>query len=162
MCVRVAPSGAALFLHLFNFSVDILNPPHIVGGIINNSTMKIHYSAVVLDKASQDKLLSFVGVPSGWKAIAHHMTIIYGQGLPESIKADLGKNVELRVTHIGKSDKAIAVKVEGYFSKNFIPHVTVAVNVNEGGKPVDSNRIEDWAYVGDTLTLYGLVEEVGY
>jgi hypothetical protein len=55
-------------------------------------------------------------------------------------KSDLGNEVRLKVTHLGVSDMAIAVKVNGYESVNVIPHITVAINP-DGGKPVMSNNI---------------------
>lgn len=119
----------------------------------------IHYSAVVLTQMSQAALLAIVGQPEGWKAFAHHMTIIYGQGLPASLKGDAGKEIKLVATHVGRSDKAVAVKVAGYYSNNEIPHVTVAVNITEGGKPVDSNKIGDWQSI-EPIDLYGMVMEV--
>jgi hypothetical protein len=53
------------------------------------------------------------------------MTICLG---PLKNKSDLGNEVRLKVTHLGVSDMAIAVKVNGYESVNVIPHITVAIN----------------------------------
>jgi hypothetical protein len=84
------------------------------------------------------------------------MTIAFGQGVEN--EEDLGKEVGLVVTEIGVSDMAIAVKVEGYPSKNAIPHVTLAINP-DGGKPVMSNQITDWTPVGP-LKIRGTVTNI--
>lgn len=128
------------------------------GGLKNED--KVLYSAVVLNKESQSKLLEQFPAPEGWRKIAHHMTIVFGKGLDD--KSEVGTEVELTVTELGISDMAMAVKVEGYPSANKIPHITIAVNDKEGGKPVMSNDITNWGKVdlGYTLNLYGIVTEV--
>jgi predicted kinase len=120
---------------------------------------KVLYSAVVLDKNSQKDLLSKFkdSIPEGWKPFAHHMTIVFGKGLDD--KSEVGKRVTLTVTELGKSDKAMAVKVEGYPSANEIPHITLAVNTLEGGKPFMSNQITDWSPVKN-FKVTGIVTEV--
>jgi predicted kinase len=115
------------------------------------------YSAVVLDKASRTFLLDFVDdyIPEGWKVIAHHMTINLGE-LKD--KSDIGQEVTLTVTEVGLSDMAMAVKVNGYPSKNEMPHITIAVNP-DGGKPAMSNQITKWRPV-KTFMLNGVVTEI--
>lgn len=118
----------------------------------------ILYSAVVLDEKSRSRLLAAFGsvLPEGWTPIAHHMTISFGKSVPN--KEDLGKTVQLKVTELGKSDMAIAVRVDGYPSKNEIPHITLGVNP-EGGKPVMSNLITDWKPVKE-VKLSGVVTNI--
>lgn len=117
----------------------------------------ISYSAIVLDPASKNRILEFVGdkIPEGWTVIAHHMTINLG---PLKDKTDLGKNVVITATELGLSDMAMALKVTGYPSKNEIPHVTVAINPN-GGKPVMSNQITKWQNIKN-FNLMGTVTEL--
>jgi hypothetical protein len=130
------------------------------------------YSAVLLDEKSQLKLeklaedikVNGVRVPmlvrdSGWKMYCHHMTICMGP-LPEHLKQYLGTPQKLEVTHIGVSDKAVAVRVIGFDSKNKIPHVTVAVNTAGGGKPFDSNKITEWTAIETAIKLNGEVKEL--
>ncbi len=119
----------------------------------------ILYSGVVLDTASRNKLLDMVGnkIPSGWKEFAHHMTIIFGKGVKN--KDEVGKKVVLTVTAIGSTDKVIAVKVEGYESINKVPHITVAVNLADGGKPVMSNDITNWQPIKQFM-VGGVVTEI--
>ena len=116
------------------------------------------YSAVVLDNGSKAALLSRVGdyIPEGWKVFAHHMTIVFGKGVPN--KEDLGKEVTLYVEAIGLSDMAMAVKVEGYPSTNAIPHITIAINP-DGGKPVMSNNITKWQKIKN-FAINGIVTEI--
>lgn len=115
------------------------------------------YSAVVLDNASKNKLIDrfALEIPENWKIISHHMTITMGE-LKD--KTDLGKEVVLKVTKVGLSDMAMAVQVEGYTTKNAIPHVTLAVNP-DGGKPVMSNDIKKWQDV-KTFNIIGVVTEI--
>lgn len=128
---------------------------------------KILYSAVVLDKESHKILVNEFSdiIPDGWKIFAHHMTIVFGQGLPEELERYLGMKVELRAIEFGISDLVMAVKVEGFETTNKIPHITLAVNVNDGGTPIMSNNILDWRRLSEVIgknqiTLTGTVEEI--
>lgn len=120
-------------------------------------TSDILYSAVVLDAASKTKLLDMVSddIPNGWNVFAHHMTITLG---PLKDKSDVGKEVTLIVTDIGKTDKVVAVRVNGYQSKNENPHITIAVNP-DGGAPKMSNEITKWRPLRH-FVLKGVVTEV--
>ena len=132
-------------------------------GVINEDNKKtISYSAVVLDHESSELLLNtFKGeIPDGWKKYAHHMTIALGKAIEDENL--LGSSQILTVTQIGKSDMVIAVRVEGFPSKNKIPHVTLAVNP-EGGKPFMSNKIEEWKdiepfeFTGEVRNIYNTI-----
>ena len=115
------------------------------------------YSAVVLDNKSHDLLLNTFSnlIPDGWKKIAHHMTITLGE-LRD--KTDIDKDVTLTVTHVGLSDKAMAVVVTGYRSKNKTPHVTIAINPNDG-KAKDSNDITNFKEV-KPFEIVGKITEI--
>jgi len=123
---------------------------------------RVLYSAVVIDEKSKAVLFTALAtkIPQDWKVFAHHMTIVFGKGLPEELKGDLGKTVTLSATEVGVSDMAIAVKVSGYPSSNDTPHITIAVNTAEGGKPFMSNKITNWETVGAPITLTGVVTEI--
>lgn len=129
---------------------------------ITEGTKRVLYSAVVLDDDARTHLLNlvknYVEIPFNWKKIAHHMTIVFGEGLPENLKDDLGKRVPLKLKSVGMSDDAIAVQVEGYPSKNKIPHITIAIP--QDGKPYNSNLITDWRAIDEDLILYGKVTEI--
>lgn len=123
-------------------------------------TSPILYSAVVLDNASRTKLLDrlyreILHSGNGWTIFGNHMTINLG---PLKDKTDIGKEVDLTVTHIGYSDMALAVKVEGYDSKNEIAHITIAINP-DGGAPKMSNDITKWFPIGNFI-VKGVVTEV--
>lgn len=115
------------------------------------------YSCVLLDRQSKGLLLDMVGPfkPKDWDVICHHMTICLGE-LKD--KTNLGKEVTLTVTKLGLSDMAMAVEVQGYESKNVIPHITVAINP-EGGKPKDSNNITNWQDIKEFM-VQGVITEI--
>jgi hypothetical protein len=102
--------------------------------------------------------------PDFTKLIGHHMTINLG-ALDDSRGWELGADASLNVVSWGIIDsdsaRAIAVKVEppsGMTTKNANPHITVAVP--EGGKPVDSNKIQDWGNPLKGFSIDGTVTEV--
>jgi predicted kinase len=116
------------------------------------------YSAVVLEKASQNVLFSNVGkmIPEGWIKYGHHMTINMG---PLKDKSILGTKQYLVVNKVGISDMAMAVAVQSDIeTKNEISHVTVAINP-DGGKPVMSNEITNWQDIR-MFILLGEVTEI--
>jgi hypothetical protein len=127
----------------------------------------ISHSGVVLDEESKQKLLD-LNLPEGWEPIAHHMTITMGPLTDEKGKHDfsetypVGAEIELPVVAVGQDDLAMAVKVSppsNINSKN--PHVTVAVNRAEGGKPSHSNKIPEENFEPlSGITLRGFVEEI--
>jgi tRNA nucleotidyltransferase/poly(A) polymerase len=119
---------------------------------------KVVYTAVMLDEKSKDILKKEFKdiVPDGWEWIGHHMTITLGE---IKDKSELGKNVTLKVISFGQNDKVMAIGVSGYESKNKIPHITLAINRTEGGKPVMCNYIEYWKRYGLNTHLTGVVSE---
>ena len=135
-------------------------------GSYNTKPKKILYSAVVLDEKSKgilkNDLTKLFYDPKihgeKWELFAHHMTIVFGKGLED--KSEVGKTVQLTATELGISDMAVAVKVEGYPSANAIPHITVAVNIADGGKPFMSNKITDWTPLNNPIVLSGIVTEI--
>ena len=131
-------------------------------GELNESTGNLLYSAVVLDDDDQDNLImfveNFVEIPINWKKIAHHMTMGFKQPVPQHLRDDIGKTVQLTVKEIGVSEDAIAVKVDGYPSNNKIPHVTIAIP--KDGKPYNSNLITDWKPVDEEIIIKGKVREI--
>ena len=136
----------------------------IAAALIETPSIKnISYSAIVLDEQSKRRLLETLKdkIPHGWEPLAHHMTLKMG-GLPENLKADIGKDIPLTAEEIGISDKALAVKVSGYKPLvSQIAHITVAVNRAGGGKPKDSNAITNWEKI-HSIPLMGTMEEVPF
>lgn len=121
----------------------------------------ISYSAVVLDDESRTKLITSLSslIPEGWKLVAHHMTINLGNINDEFID-DINKSVQLTAYEYAIDDKVMAVKVNGYSTLNKIPHITIAVNKKNGGKPVMSNYLTEWKVLKDTIQLTGIVSEI--
>lgn len=127
--------------------------------LTEDQSYKVSYSAVVLDKQSKEKILNHLSIPNNWKVFCHHMTIKMGE-LPENLKNRKGERVTLKVTKLGKSDRAMAVGVDTDLSMNAIPHITVAINSSVGAKPKESNDIKDWTDLEETFTVTGNIEEV--
>ena len=126
---------------------------------------KVRYSAVVLDDESHAKLVQVFApmIPEGWETIAHHMTINMGAlDAGSDAKQDMENDVEvkLNVVDYAMDNLVMAVGVEGYPSSNAKPHVTIAVNRAEGGKPYLSNKLNDWKPLSFPLQLTGKVTEV--
>lgn len=120
------------------------------------------YCGVLLDNESQTKLKTLFRdlVPDDWSFKCHHMTIDpFNECKDES---QIGKPITLMVTHLGKTEKACAVKVVGYkgTTNNAFPHVTVAVNAMNGGQSKDSNKITDWIPIKSHIVLNGTVENL--
>ncbi len=123
---------------------------------------KVSYTALVLDDKSRSKLLQYSEIPEGWKSVAHHMTLNMGEIKTEYEKY-LGMTAQLRVVKIGMSDLVMAAMVETIVpTDNTIPHITIAVNRQEGGKPFMSNKITNWKPIQFAIELTGTVKEVGY
>lgn len=127
--------------------------------LLENS--KPRYSGVVIDDVSKNLLIKTFRqlIPADWEVIAHHMTI-NPFGLVDV--SEVGKPVTLTVTEVGKSDKALAVKVSGYNgkTKNSFPHITIAIDRVGGAKPKDSNVIEHWKVVGEPIILNGIIKNI--
>ena len=144
-----------------NLQENIQRIKQMMGVIKEDDKKTISYSAVVLDHDTSELLLNKFDdeIPDGWKKYAHHMTIALGKAVEDEDL--LGSIQTLIVTQIGKSDMAIAVRVEGFPSKNKIPHITLAVNP-DGGKPFMSNKIEEWEDIepfeitGEVRNIYNI------
>jgi len=121
------------------------------------------YTAVVLTQESQNKLKAFMKdlVPVTWQLYCHHMTINMGKANQGPANAYLGQTVQLVVNKIGRDNRVIALGVQCDIpSNNAIKHITVAVNLDIGGKPRHSNDLTEWNKLPTLLTLEGVVMEV--
>lgn len=118
------------------------------------------YTAIVLDDSSRNELIQmFQNIPDGWEIVAHHMTI---DPFKDNADERIGQKVIFQATDVGISDKAIAIKVVGYdrTTNNAFPHITVAINRNNGGKPKDSNVIQNWEKIKGKIQLQGTIQNV--
>ena len=143
-------------INYFNNGVKPVAPP--IREDVNNS---VSYSAVVLDEASKQKLIKVFKpmIPEGWEILAHHMTLNMGAIDPKYAQ-DLGKEFELTVIDYGIDKLVMAVGVKGYPTNNKKAHITLAVNRQDGGKPMMSNNLTDWRPIQFSITLTGKVTEV--
>lgn len=130
------------------------------GNIVDDN---ISYSGVILTEESHNKLIKVLKpmIPEGWDIYAHHMTINLGKINSEQ-KEDLGKEVVLDVISYGLGEKVMAVGVSGYPSKNENPHITIAVDTNNGGSPSMSKDIQEWKKLSVKLNVKGVIEEVKF
>lgn len=136
----------------------------------NKENLPILYSAVILDNSSRERLLRAINligieIPDDWKIIAHHVTIAFGQEIPEKfskLKNNVGAKIGFMAEKVAMNDKVIAVGVSGVESLNDVPHITIAVNVKEGGKPVMSNDLTNWKPLKRPLRLTGIIKEIPY
>lgn len=122
------------------------------------------YCGVILTEDSHAELVNLLGrcTPQGWEVIAHHMTTQLG-ALPEALRPRIGETVQLEADAFGcYEEKAMAVRIKpGAFpTRSETPHVTLAVNRSEGGKPYDSNKITEWVELDSPLIIEGIVGEV--
>ena len=125
------------------------------------------YISVNLDDLSCGKLKELFINNNPWgdnktRIICHHMTMAFHNFLTDKVLEwailNDGKVESLKVVSYGWSDKAFAVAVETDVpSTNKIKHVTCAINLNNNGKPVDSNSITNWVNVDEVFDISGVV-----
>jgi hypothetical protein len=128
---------------------------------MSESKRNIAYSGIVLTEKSRTELLQYVKIPEGWEVLAHHMTINMG-ALKEEYRPLLGQTFDLLVTHLGETDNVMAVKVETQFkTKNPTPHITVAIDRINGGKPALSNDIKEWVSIYP-FEVEGTLKEISF
>ncbi len=126
----------------------------------------VSYTGVVLDDESRHRLLLWVGLTQPtWVTYCHHMTVNMGPFKADlNPEAKLGQKYTLKATHFASSDKVVAVKVvcPDLKTVNKTPHITVVVNVDNGGKPKHSNDLPDdrWLELCEEIDLIGTLEEV--
>ena len=123
----------------------------------------VSYSAVVLDETSRNRLIKKFEslIPEGWEVIAHHSTIKMG-ALDVEDKLSINEEITLIVSDYAMNDKVMAVGVTGFQSHNPKSHITIAVNRQNGGKPMMSNKLTNWKRIRVPLIIRGIVIEVEY
>lgn len=105
----------------------------------------------------------YLHLPTGARIFAEHITCLHCTQMQQEGAANVLINfiedvvvkrsymVEVKFTHIGISDKAIALKVDlDVPCMNKKPHCTIATF--NGGKPKDSNDIIDWRPLSEPFT----------
>lgn len=122
------------------------------------------YNAIILTQESQNKLLEYFAdtIPKDWTVKAHHVTISMGNP-PKEFEDLLDEKISITIKGYGKNDRAIATYVkinhETLQSKNKIPHITLAINSNEGATAKESNDIENWNPIDKTFTIEGIYKK---
>ena len=115
------------------------------------------YFGVFLDENSKKEILEKANkeydIPEDWKIFADHMTIVFNDGKIDenyisSLEEQLGEEVELKITSVGKSLEAIAFGVD-YKTSNKQSHITIACA--PGIKPVRSNYISLWKNIPEFI-----------
>ena len=92
-----------------------------------------------------------------------HCTLLHRSQENENVQSFCefweGAKFIMRITAIGKSDKAMAFKVELNEAPcaNANPHITICTF--ESGKPVDSNKIHDWVEIPG-MNVTGILRSV--
>lgn len=122
------------------------------------------YSAVCIEDPAEIAKIDairneYVPANQGWrKPKDYHMTI-GPSTFPNTLrkKGDLNQEVVLTVVAIGNSNSAIALEVEGYYSRNKIPHITLAFSKHGG--PEESNQITHWAPMHE-VQIKGIIRQV--
>jgi hypothetical protein len=123
------------------------------------------YVAVILTEESRQRLLMHVS--HYWKenpkfvVYADHMTLHMGKAKESEIPL-LDNFANLVVDAVAYNDLVVAARVSfsDVLSDNPVPHITLAVNKEDGGKPVMSNGLTDWEPLKEPIMLRGKVEEV--
>lgn len=116
------------------------------------SRKDVLYVSLVLDGESRDRLVSGCArYAPEWdgETIAEHHTIAFGAAVTEEIYRwaveNEGVGFKVYACEYGVSDKAFAVRLKTNIPcANENKHITVMMNREAGGKPVDSNYITEW------------------
>ena len=125
----------------------------------------VQYSAVVIEDPMEEQKIKDLAaqyVPADWRVPAdYHMTISQGP-IPQSLelRGDLNQEVDITINMVGMSNNAIAFGTFGYYSKNEMPHITIAFNKNNGATPSDSKEIKNWKQI-DKIKVVGVIREIG-
>jgi len=117
----------------------------------------ISYTAIVVDDPSV--ILSQFDIPEGWEPIAHHVTLNMG---PAKNPELVGQSFQVTLNTLAQDDKVMAAGVQmppNVPTINATPHITLAVNRANGGKPFLSNKLTNWQPISP-ITVNGTVVEV--
>ena len=126
----------------------------------------IEYTAFVLNANSHAKLAEYA--PEGWKVYSHHMTIIRPHEQKRRLPSHwLDFEGCLNVYAIAQNDKVMTALVDlsGVpipMKGPTVPHITIAVNTEAGGKPYMSNDIpiSEFQELDSPVYVCGKVEEI--
>jgi HAD domain family 1 in Swiss Army Knife RNA repair proteins len=139
--------------------------------LANDDSQRIFDTYMALSRDSEA-----VADPQEWRPIRQPSVFIYFKALPHILDrtGPIGKHVDFEITHLGISNKALALALSPvasyhetrtskgetrlrpdskvrFWSKNELPVLVLATK--DGGKPVDANFINDWMAVPDSVEL---------
>ena len=128
------------------------NQPNYCGLYIDPENAK-----VLLDALKKQFPDQFEKMETGnWTFFIHHMTIHPFQNCKE-LKISEGTNVTLTLGDFRMNEKVCAVSVSGYtgeISKKVkYPHITIATNPHNKGKPFHSNELENGLPINPKITV---------
>ena len=126
-------------------------------------TENIKYTAFVLDDESSRSLAA--RAPEEWKVHSHHMTLVpptersrlpRGQFFEGCLTVTgIASNERVMAARVDVGDEALLFKIEG------LPHVTIATNPSEGGRPEMSNEFIEADFEPiDPIRICGKVTEI--
>ena len=138
--------------------------------IVNNYLFNnLIYAGIFLDEESKNILKENVEkyvyeiLGNNVTFICHHMTISHISKINDDIKKwcieNYKKEFVLEIELIGYSDKACAAKINTDIptTQNY-PHITIAINNDTNGKPVDSNYINKFIKLPNKIKVKGIVD----
>lgn len=126
------------------------------------------YFGIFINERTRNKLKEFLSniwrfntaLMHAEKQYIHHCTVLhrsaaYKKDILNYCECCLGIELSGKITAVGWNDESMAFRVEfpGVPFSNKIPHITIATF--DGGKPVDSNKIEIWENLEEPIELTG-------
>lgn len=121
------------------------------------------YTALLLDAPSQLALRNHFRsiIPANWDVKCHHMTVSMQRAASSPAAQMVGQEFDILVTSLAHDEKVMAVGIETLVpSANAVKHITIAVNIADGGKPKHSNELKNWSKLPTPITLKGTVQEI--
>lgn len=123
------------------------------------------YFGIFFDDAEKKTLIERAKemgiIPQGWTIYCDHMTIVFndrsGKQNVSHLEESLGKREILTISKIGISNRAIAFGVE-FLTSNRQAHITISII--PGGKPVESNNIQNWIKLNTQFSIEGRLDVV--
>lgn len=107
--------------------------------------------------------------------LIHHVTLnMGGLDVVMNEKSLLGKEITMEVVSFASDYRVAAFGVKAdtieasgskfgkpsVYSTNNIPHITIAINPKEGGKPFHSNELKEWKPTHTVVEIRGVLQEI--
>jgi hypothetical protein len=144
----------------------------VLTGVVNPTTGRTYQDELLdftaqllcdLDDGGHLASKGFVSRNAQGERLAHHMTCNLGEAKPEQ-RQYLGNEVTLLLDGWAFDEKALAVRVSHkpaeIHCSNETPHITLAINPDNGGKPFHSNDLKEWTLLDEPFAVVGVYQEV--